>query len=289
MLQVEKSARQRFFIILGVLGFLLGGMLVSGIITRYTESTELQSNNVSLEEIRRESAKLRETRVALNTLAQEGRWAEVVAMADKSLAESDRPAVRTYRAEALWRSQNRDESLKEWEKLLQKEDPIQMADLFALRGDTAAFRKHGEELLNRVSLKMATPLEANNMAWGTLILKNGMADYSQAVALAQKAVQEARDDQDRWTYLNTLGVALYRAGEYQKAIDTLMTAEAIFSDPFNWPFLAMAYYQLDKKAEATEWSERFRAKMDSSFATLEVSLNRHELLLFADEMNALMR
>jgi hypothetical protein len=62
--------------------------------------------------------------------------------------------------------------------------------------------------------------------------------------------------------LNTLGIALYRAGRFEEAIQRL--EEAIQArgggqgHPEDWPFLAMAHHRLGHRDQARRWLERLR-------------------------------
>src|SRR5205807_2050808 len=66
-------------------------------------------------------------------------------------------------------------------------------------------------------------------------------------------------EEARRQHLHTLGVAHYRAGSWQAALDALTKAEG--SAPgqhlgFNGFFLAMAHWQLGSKDEAHKWYDR---------------------------------
>jgi tetratricopeptide (TPR) repeat protein len=75
-------------------------------------------------------------------------------------------------------------------------------------------------------------------------------DPARALDLAQQAVKMAPD---RAIYLNTLGIAQYRAGQYAEAVATLeksLAAGKGESDAFDHFFLAMARFQLGETARA---------------------------------------
>ena len=57
---------------------------------------------------------------------------------------------------------------------------------------------------------------------------------------------------------NTLGVARYRAGQYEEAIADLEKAAALRKggDSFDWLFLAMSHWQLGNKDEARKWYDK---------------------------------
>jgi serine/threonine protein kinase/Flp pilus assembly protein TadD len=78
---------------------------------------------------------------------------------------------------------------------------------------------------------------------------------ARAVPLAEKAVGLAPEDPD---CLNTLGLAQYRAGRWQAAIDTLNKAKQLrrHPDESDWLFLAMAHWKLGDKKSARACYDR---------------------------------
>jgi tetratricopeptide (TPR) repeat protein len=76
-----------------------------------------------------------------------------------------------------------------------------------------------------------------------------------AVALANKAIKLAPNEGANW---NTLGVALYRAGNFKAAIEALNKSMELHKGgvSFDWFFLAMAHWQLDNKADARQWYDK---------------------------------
>jgi eukaryotic-like serine/threonine-protein kinase len=90
----------------------------------------------------------------------------------------------------------------------------------------------------------------NNRAWE---LANGPAprhDLKRALTLAQRAVELVPDE---GTFLNTMGVVLFRTGRYAEAIATLersLAAGRGRSDAFDLFFLAMARCSLGQMAQA---------------------------------------
>jgi serine/threonine protein kinase/WD40 repeat protein len=90
----------------------------------------------------------------------------------------------------------------------------------------------------------------NNFAWSLVAAPGSTHNPQRAVSLARRAVELA-PTQD--IYLNTLGVAQYRAGQHAEAIATLeksLAAGKGESDGFDLFFLAMARYRLGRVAEA---------------------------------------
>jgi tetratricopeptide (TPR) repeat protein len=79
-----------------------------------------------------------------------------------------------------------------------------------------------------------------------------LRDAAEAVELARRVVDLSPASK---ASLNTLGVALYRAGEWQAAADYLVQSEILdpgHNSSFNFFFLAMAHWQLGQKDKANE-------------------------------------
>src|SRR5262249_4864788 len=89
---------------------------------------------------------------------------------------------------------------------------------------------------------------------------------SATIAPAAAAVQV---ESENVNYLNTLGVAQFRTGEYARAVQTLTQSEKRNatkeeSQPLHLAFLAMAQHQLRKQDEAKEAHGRLREVMKQS-------------------------
>jgi Flp pilus assembly protein TadD len=94
----------------------------------------------------------------------------------------------------------------------------------------------------------------NNLAWLLATCTDPqLRDIVQAVQLAQQAVELEPRNAAPW---NTLGVCLYRSGDYDAAIEALEKSEAL--EPanhlaFDGFFLAMAHWQRGEKEKARTW------------------------------------
>src|SRR5262249_4601384 len=78
---------------------------------------------------------------------------------------------------------------------------------------------------------------------------------AQAVRFARRAVElEPQDGDSR----NTLGMALYRAGDWKAALEEFARSMELRKggDTSDWFFLAMAHAQLGHRDEARQWYER---------------------------------
>ena len=102
----------------------------------------------------------------------------------------------------------------------------------------------------------------NNLAWG-IASRPGRStdDYNRAVGFARRAVAAVPDESNNQ---NTLGVALYRVGDWcaaETAIRKSMELDGGGS-AFDWLFLAMIEWQQGRKEQAQKWYEagsRWRA------------------------------
>jgi serine/threonine protein kinase/Tfp pilus assembly protein PilF len=107
-----------------------------------------------------------------------------------------------------------------------------------------------------IELQPDNALHLNNLAWFLVTCPDsGFCDAGRAVELAEKAVELSPK---KWHYANTLGVAYYRAGDWDKAIETLNKSMAFRDgdDSFDWFFLAMAHWQRGEKDEARSWYDK---------------------------------
>jgi tetratricopeptide (TPR) repeat protein len=116
----------------------------------------------------------------------------------------------------------------------------------------------------REALKLApnSPLVHNALAWLLATCPDPkLRDPAQAVKLAKRAVKLAPKVGGFW---NTLGVAHYRAGQWQAARTALKKSMELSKggDAGDWFFLAMTTWQLGDKAKARSWYDRAVAWMD---------------------------
>jgi hypothetical protein len=123
----------------------------------------------------------------------------------------------------------------------------------------------------------------NHYAWNLTKATESSLNPQRALTLARRAVELVPNSA---TYLNTLGVAQYRAGRYVEAIATLdrsLAAGHGQSDGYDLLFQAMAHWRLGQKPQslacyrkALEWIEKNRQ-------------DDEELIRIRDEAAALLR
>jgi tetratricopeptide (TPR) repeat protein len=102
------------------------------------------------------------------------------------------------------------------------------------------------------SLALAMPAAAteNNLAWQLALQSGVTADQAaQAVIWAKKAVELAPKVADYW---NTLGLAYYRAGKWDDAIQALRQSQKLSAglDAYDGFVLAMAHWQRGERDQA---------------------------------------
>jgi serine/threonine protein kinase/Flp pilus assembly protein TadD len=108
------------------------------------------------------------------------------------------------------------------------------------------------------ALRLA-PLSAdanNNLAWSLATCPDlAHRDLPLAVNLSQKAVDLSPQQGVLW---NTLGVARYRAGNYQDARRALIRSMELRGggDPYDWLFLSMISAQLGEREAARSWYDK---------------------------------
>ena len=99
------------------------------------------------------------------------------------------------------------------------------------------------------------PFAYNNAAWALATRPEfkSLNIPARAVAFAKKAVELAPDN---GSFVNTLGTAYYRAGDWKAAIETLQRADKLTGGrhfSHNGFFIAMAHEKLGARDEARKW------------------------------------
>jgi tetratricopeptide (TPR) repeat protein len=154
--------------------------------------------------------------------------------------------------------------------------------LTQLLADNGEPEKADEIYRKLCELSPTSALSQASLAW-LLADWKGRRNPGRAVQLARKAV-ESEPTNGRFSH--TLGVALYRLGEWKDAVDVLKKSDEqlkgdLFS--FNAFFLAMAHWQLGEQDQARTWYDKAVAWMDKN------QPNSRQLLRFRAEAEELMK
>jgi len=161
------------------------------------------------------------------------------ALADFSTASARRPLdghLQAYRGICLLKLKRYAPALDQLESAF-KTDPKTVRAIFNL-----------DPLVNNLAV--------NNLAWELATGPRPQRDPALAARLAEFSVALAPGEQ---VSVNTLGVALYRAGKFAAAITTLeksLDAGKGHFDAFDLYFLSMAHHRLGHGAEARECYDR---------------------------------
>jgi tetratricopeptide (TPR) repeat protein len=183
------------------------------------------------------------------------RWAQVVADTGQVLKDHpDRPRSLSYRANAhQWLGQHA-KAVADLTALVLANSRnsglyhqrAQSYDALGEKALAAADRQKAQELAPD------DPKSLNNQAWQLLTGSPAKRDAAAALKLAQRAVELAPNDA---MYINTLGVAQYRNGQYREALATLEHSLALGDgqwDGFDLFFLAMCHQKLGDPKKARD-------------------------------------
>jgi eukaryotic-like serine/threonine-protein kinase len=127
----------------------------------------------------------------------------------------------------------------------------------ALQAQIGQWEKAEADYAKALELVPKSAESQNNVAWLLATCPEPkFRDAKRAVELAKKAVELAPQEGNNW---NTLGVALYRAGDWKAALAALEKSTDLLKGnqvSFNAFFLAMAHWQLGEKEEARKWYDQ---------------------------------
>ena len=155
-----------------------------------------------------------------------------------------------YRAQAIAhvKQGNLDKAVEIYERYLAAN--AEGTDTTGDRDRTHVVEALSKELESQLDVPGASARQYITWAW-SLGLRTGSVDSrlaAVAVRLAQKAVEL---EPENGHFHNTLGIAQYRAGQYEKALATLTKGNKIKGEfPDDLAFLAMTHHQLGQIEEA---------------------------------------
>ncbi len=149
------------------------------------------------------------------------------------------------------------------------------------RGDPTGYREICRRLLQEVG-QAPHPGLAHSAAWICAVGPNAVSDYTQPLALAERALGMA-PPKARPDILNTLGALHYRAGRFQKAAARLkesIQARDGEGQVHDWIFLAMTLNRLGETDQARQFLARVAQHQspgsDQPWSALEVELLHKE-------------
>jgi serine/threonine-protein kinase len=190
-------------------------------------------------------------------LETKGRQDEALTEArDAVTLDAKNPELKKVLTQVLLRCGQADEARTVWESTLALDPPEHeiwygYAELCLYLGDRAGYQSARRALLAKFA-KSPDPYVAERTSRACLLLPADGEELRTAVALAEKAVQA---DPSRYAstmphFLFSRGLADYRLGRYESAIETMRTDASQVLGPAPALILAMALYQTGKKDEA---------------------------------------
>jgi WD40 repeat protein/Tfp pilus assembly protein PilF len=136
-----------------------------------------------------------------------------------------------------------------------------LAWLQLFSGDTKGYRRTCAAMVERFGA-MADASDADAVAYTSALSADSGTEPNRLLALAEKAVAS---DPKRAFYHETFGAALYRAGNYEAAVQQLNEAVKLQKEEgTSWMqlFLAMAHYRLGQSEEAKQWLAKAMKQID---------------------------
>jgi serine/threonine protein kinase/tetratricopeptide (TPR) repeat protein len=158
-----------------------------------------------------------------------------------------------------------------------------LADLLAQggeAGETAEAAEHyrkGFIIVEELVSKWSGNAEYHRcLAWNLATCPDPLfREPARAVQAGRKAVELAPRNDGSW---NRLGIAHYRAGDWEAAIAALEKAMQLKNggDSWDWLFLAMAHWQRGEKEQARRWYDRAAPRMPTSAGAVRYDRFRAE-------------
>jgi tetratricopeptide (TPR) repeat protein len=185
---------------------------------------------------------------------------------------------------ALWYQKKFDEAIAVWRELIDRDPKLVEAHVGLARSLLSAnkTREAVAAYKEAIAIDPKSAEEHNELAWLLATCKDTQSrDPASALTLAKRAVER---DPKNGAYINTLGVARYRTGDWTGAIADLERSMALREggDSGDWFFIAMARWQLGEKDAAREWYDKAVKWMEKNAPRSE------ELTRFRNEAAALL-
>ena len=256
-----------------------------GLYDRFTPKPRMPQNFFDAERVSpEERMRTQILRGHLLDAARMGDWLRVRTTADDTCGADCPSLIAALQAEAYWRLGQRTRAADLWFPSFDQQSPAGQADILAIRGDTEGYKRHITSLL--ASVKSPTSGQANDSAWACVLLPNALPDYTAVVALAEQALQDVETPVGRGNTLNTLGVALYRAGRFDAALAKLQESELLQHEMMNVVFIALCYHQLGDRTSARREADHYYQLLRDSLQ--DNSRNRAEYVLFEKELSGVL-
>jgi WD40 repeat protein/tRNA A-37 threonylcarbamoyl transferase component Bud32/tetratricopeptide (TPR) repeat protein len=132
------------------------------------------------------------------------------------------------------------------------------------RGDQTGFRQTAAAALERWG-SVPNHEQVNSALWTCVLADRAVKDMKGLVERAERNLKGLPTGHAMlYSYTNTLGAVLYRAGRHQEAAKRLEEAVKLHGKGGtvgDWVFLAMAHHQLGKTGEARRWLDKVASEL----------------------------
>ena len=212
-----------------------------------------------------------ETRIAI--YVKRGDWRNAIPDYDEALrSDAARPLLFVARGQAHAALGHGNEAEADFRKAIDRDADAHYAHynlalMLLATPDQDGYRAGCAAMLDRFGSTNVNEA-ANFTAWTCVLAAGAVEDYSLVRKLAEKAA--AAQSNNSMSPTKTLGAVLYRAREFEQAIDILTEAEqkaSIRTSPaYTWCFLAMAHHSRGNAAEARQWFDKANAYIEKVLA-----------------------
>jgi len=165
---------------------------------------------------------------------------------------------------------------------------LDAAPVLILAEDRAAYRTACQQMLERFG-QTKNPIIAHRIALSCLLIPQAVSDEKLVWQLAEQSLAGAPSHP--WCLI-TLGMALYRAGQFEVAGPWGQIVKTWPDDPYagagadgvpllTWLVLAMAHHRLGHTEEARRWLDKAVQRMDAESAAKEIGPLRQQSHVWA--------
>jgi tetratricopeptide (TPR) repeat protein len=229
--------------------------------------------------LREENFKFEKLRGETYEQGRRGDWGKVLQKLGEACGDDCPGRLALLQGEAYWRTGQREKAIAAWEPSLLSSSVTSRADILAVGGSTEEYEVYIRALSPHPDAGLA-----NDNAWAAVLLPDILEDYAPTVALAELAVSAAPTPEEQTNALNTLGVALYRAGRYTEARATLEESQRRTPEPINLAFMALCDHKRKQPESAQALADRYYTELRDTLHL--ANRTRPEHLLFEKELRA---
>lgn len=132
---------------------------------------------------------------------------------------------------------------------------FQLAMLDLARGNKAGFHTACDEMIDGWSQSQEADV-ANTIAWTLVLTPERLTDLDLMMERAEFAVNQTKNSTLRHQAHNTLGLVLYRAQQFDKAMQSVTKSIELkkgLADEADWAVLSMIHHALGNRERSSQW------------------------------------